>query len=80
MQVLRPGDMAVDATAGNGADTLALARMVGPDGVVHGIDVQVCRGHCAAPGCALPSAVEDEDQRSRSLSSPRSKLWRRRGG
>ena len=37
---LRPGDVAVDATIGNGHDTLALARAVGPDGRVYGVDVQ----------------------------------------
>ena len=57
-QVLRPGDMAVDATAGNGADTLALARMVGPRGVVHAIDVQVSvsAAHLAARPAGLPCA------------------------
>lgn len=29
---LRPGDAAVDATAGNGHDTLALCQAVGPAG------------------------------------------------
>jgi predicted methyltransferase len=38
--VLRPGEMAVDATAGNGHDTLFLARQVGPDGRVFAFDVQ----------------------------------------
>jgi predicted methyltransferase len=39
-QVLRPGDAAVDATAGNGHDTLALAELVGPSGRVWAFDVQ----------------------------------------
>ncbi|WP_461211335.1 tRNA 5-(aminomethyl)-2-thiouridylate-methyltransferase MnmM [Desulfocurvus sp. DL9XJH121] len=38
--VLRPGDMAVDATAGNGIDTLFLSRAVGPGGRVFAFDVQ----------------------------------------
>lgn len=38
--VLRPGDVAVDATAGNGHDTVRLARSVGRDGQVYGFDVQ----------------------------------------
>lgn len=38
--VLRPGDTAVDATVGNGHDTLVLARLVGPTGRVIGFDVQ----------------------------------------
>ena len=39
-EVLRPGDVALDATAGNGHDTLFLARSVGPEGTVHALDVQ----------------------------------------
>jgi hypothetical protein len=38
--VLRPGDLAVDLTAGNGADTLFLARRVGPQGRVLAFDLQ----------------------------------------
>jgi predicted methyltransferase len=37
---LRPGDWAVDATAGNGYDTLLLAELVGLSGQVYSIDVQ----------------------------------------
>ena len=39
-RVLRHGDVAVDATVGNGRDTVALARSVGRDGRVVGFDVQ----------------------------------------
>ena len=39
-RVLQPGDPALDGTAGNGHDTLFLARLVGPQGVVHAWDVQ----------------------------------------
>ena len=39
-EVLRPGDLAVDATAGNGHDTRFLAERVGPEGRVHALDVQ----------------------------------------
>jgi hypothetical protein len=39
-QILRPGDVAIDATLGNGNDALFLARCVGPNGKVHGFDVQ----------------------------------------
>lgn len=39
-QVVQPGDLVVDATCGNGHDTLALAEMVGPRGTVHGFDLQ----------------------------------------
>lgn len=34
------GDVAVDATAGNGHDTLFLARLVGVDGLVFSVDIQ----------------------------------------
>lgn len=35
-----PGDTVVDATAGNGHDTVFLARLAGPAGHVHAFDVQ----------------------------------------
>ena len=38
--VLAPGAVAVDATAGNGHDTLFLAEAVGPAGRVYAVDVQ----------------------------------------
>jgi len=37
---LRPGDVAVDGTAGNGHDTLFLAQKVSPSGRVFAFDVQ----------------------------------------
>lgn len=37
---MRPGDTAVDATMGNGHDTLFLARLVGDGGKVHAFDIQ----------------------------------------
>lgn len=37
---LRPGDAAIDATVGNGHDTVFLARAVGPGGTVVGFDLQ----------------------------------------
>ncbi|GIP34451.1 class I SAM-dependent methyltransferase [Paenibacillus sp. J2TS4] len=37
---LQPGDIAVDATVGNGVDTLFLAERVGPSGQVYGFDIQ----------------------------------------
>ena len=40
-QVLRPGDLAVDATMGNGHDTERLAELVGPEGRVIAFDIQV---------------------------------------
>jgi len=38
--ILRPGDRAIDATVGNGHDTLFLARCVGDSGRVFGFDIQ----------------------------------------
>ena len=38
--VLRAGDLAVDATAGNGHDTVFLANVVGPTGRVLAFDIQ----------------------------------------
>lgn len=40
VQHLQPGDWALDATVGNGHDTLTLARAVGPTGLVVGVDIQ----------------------------------------
>lgn len=40
MPALAPGAVAVDATAGNGHDTLFLARAVGPQGRVYALDLQ----------------------------------------
>lgn len=39
-EVLQPGDLAVDATVGNGHDTLFLCQTVGASGRVLGFDVQ----------------------------------------
>ena len=39
-QVVQPGDTVVDATMGNGHDTLMLAHLVGETGYVVGFDVQ----------------------------------------
>jgi len=39
-QTIQPGDTAIDATAGNGHDTLAMAEWVGPSGKVFAIDRQ----------------------------------------
>jgi predicted methyltransferase len=39
-ELLAPGETAIDATAGNGRDTLFLARVVGPGGRVFAFDVQ----------------------------------------
>ncbi len=39
-QSVKPGDRVVDATVGNGNDTLLLAELVGPSGRVFGFDIQ----------------------------------------
>ncbi|WP_088005565.1 class I SAM-dependent methyltransferase [Indiicoccus explosivorum] len=39
-QVVAPGDLVIDATAGNGYDTLFLAELVGPSGRVVAFDIQ----------------------------------------
>ena len=39
-EVLKPGDFAIDATAGKGRDAAFLALAVGPQGHVHAFDVQ----------------------------------------
>ena len=39
-RVIGPGDTVVDATMGNGHDTLTLCRLVGPVGRVYAFDVQ----------------------------------------
>lgn len=38
---LKSGDIAIDATAGNGFDTQFLAESVGPTGMVYGFDIQL---------------------------------------
>ncbi len=39
-EILVDGDIAIDATVGNGHDTLFLARAVGEGGTVYGFDIQ----------------------------------------
>lgn len=39
-KAVKPGDRVVDATVGNGHDTLFLAELVGPKGMVIGFDIQ----------------------------------------
>ena len=39
-RIIRPGDTVVDATMGNGHDTLFLCQAVGPDGRVYAFDIQ----------------------------------------
>jgi predicted methyltransferase len=37
---VQPGDIVIDATVGNGNDTVFLAQLVGGKGTVHGFDIQ----------------------------------------
>lgn len=39
-KLVRPGDCVVDATCGNGKDTLVLARLIGETGTLVGLDIQ----------------------------------------
>ena len=39
-RLVRPGDTVIDATCGNGHDTLQLAQLVGAKGVVYAYDIQ----------------------------------------
>lgn len=57
---LRPGDLAVDATVGNGYDTCRLAEGVGAGGRVYGFDVQaeaVARTHRRLADAGLADRV-----------------------
>ena len=51
-EFVRQGDVVVDATAGNGHDTVWLAEAVGASGLVHAFDTEVC----SASGSAAQSA------------------------
>lgn len=56
-EVVCEGDTVIDATAGNGHDTIFLASLVGESGRVHAFDIQACAiesAHAAAiaAGCA----------------------------
>lgn len=39
-EIVIPGDTVLDATVGNGFDTIFLAQLVGPTGQVYGFDIQ----------------------------------------
>ncbi|RYD04438.1 hypothetical protein N752_13775 [Desulforamulus aquiferis] len=39
-EVIKPGDITLDGTMGNGHDTAMLARAVGPEGKVYAFDIQ----------------------------------------
>jgi len=48
---LQPGDIAIDATVGNGYDTLFLAEQVGETGMVFGFDIQHAALQAAQEKC-----------------------------
>jgi len=39
-QILCSGDICIDATAGNGHDSLFLAQLIAPNGIVYAVDIQ----------------------------------------
>ncbi|MBO1308750.1 methyltransferase domain-containing protein [Enterococcus sp. 669A] len=39
-EIIQPGDQVIDATMGNGNDTLFLSELVGPEGKVYAFDIQ----------------------------------------
>ena len=56
-QFLQMGDLAIDATAGNGHDTLKMAELVGEEGTVMAIDLQkvaldTTQSRLEAAGCS----------------------------
>jgi predicted methyltransferase len=76
---LEPGAFAVDATCGNGQDTLFLARAVGPRGFVYACDIQeeaIRRTeHALREAGLLERVVLDQVCHSALLD----RLWERRG-
>ncbi|WP_281889940.1 class I SAM-dependent methyltransferase [Paenibacillus sp. YYML68] len=50
---VKPGEPVVDATAGNGVDTVYLARCTGPSGTVYAFDIQAAALERTAARCAL---------------------------
>jgi len=48
---LTPGNIAIDATVGNGYDTLFLAQQIGSEGRVYGFDIQPEALHSALEKC-----------------------------
>ncbi|MBM7541402.1 tRNA (mnm(5)s(2)U34)-methyltransferase [Amphibacillus cookii] len=39
-QVIQPGELVIDATCGNGHDTVMLSEATGPNGIVYAFDIQ----------------------------------------
>lgn len=64
-EVLEPGDLAVDLTAGKGRDTCMLAAAVGPGGRVVAFDIQAealtaARQNLVAAGCQVVDSAVDQ--------------------
>lgn len=55
---IQPGDTVIDATMGNGFDTVKLAQWVGPEGRVHAFDVQEVALHSTAARLAEHNLME----------------------
>ena len=75
-QQLKPGDQALDATAGNGYDSTVMATLVGPAGHIIAIDIQASaidatRTRLKAAGCLAQAElmVADHAQALASLCS-----------
>ncbi|MBI1322524.1 hypothetical protein GC170_04975 [bacterium] len=56
---LRPGDLAIDATAGNGHDTAFLARLTGQEGLVLALDIEPAALEATARRLASEQAPAD---------------------
>jgi len=76
-RIARPGDCVVDATAGNGHDTLFLAELVGPEGLVLAFDVQeialdITRVRLERAGCRerVRLILEGHERLARHLDEP----------
>lgn len=79
-EVLSPGAMAVDCTAGNGHDTAFLCRCVGPHGRVLSIDIQPeaitkARALCLEQG--LHNALFVQDSHDQLAKLMREHMWER---
>jgi predicted methyltransferase len=65
-QQLKPGDRAIDATAGNGHDSAYMAQLVGPEGHLLAIDIQhaaitATRARLEREGCLPQSELRAAD-------------------
>ncbi len=56
-QTLKPGEITIDATCGNGNDTLYLADLVGKDGKVLAFDIQEQAIHTTKKDYMKPESI-----------------------